>query len=430
MNKDDGSQTVASVELYRDEQSSRTYTGAPARFRIGSVDFGGWQIHPVATVSRDFASNDAYLVKVNYDVNLGTGAPEPIWMDAGFEFQDEGVAVLDALPRSVRSPTCASRYVLTTHLGFDAATDTCQNTPAPSSSSHANIVMPAVVPVVEVFGVGGPIIRWRHSVTQGGTGPVGSQTGWLALLVPAGCRELHVRALGGYASTAYRLKGGQAAAKPDAFTVRLPMPAERAPTVAPPPADKARADGAASLSVRLGFAVDIVGYSERSEPGQYLVQQRLDALMREIMSDIDIALDDGYVQHTGDGMNVFMPLETDISHALPALLTATAGRLAADNQRHTDRMRLRMAIDFGPVRQAATGFSGNTIVSFGRLVESSPIRKAIKDNVRTDLVVLISDWLYWSIVSHGYGGLEPGRFTRVLAVVKSFQAEAWLWTSA
>ena len=49
-----------------------------------------------------FPACDAYLVKVNYDISLAADAPEPIWVDAGFEFHDEGVAVADALPRSVR----------------------------------------------------------------------------------------------------------------------------------------------------------------------------------------------------------------------------------------------------------------------------------------------------------------------------------------
>ncbi len=420
----DAAQPLARVGLCLVGESSRAFTGAPARFTIGSVDFGGWQIHPVAAMPQGFPACDAYLVKVNYDIALAADAPEPIWVDAGFEFHDEGVAVADALPRSVRKPTGASRHTLTAHLAFDVADDAATHGAALDSPLHQGIPMPPLTPIVEVFGIGGPRIRWRYTATTGAAGTaghVGSQVSWLALLVPAGCGELHVEACAGYGSTPHRMMGMQAKATPDTFTVRLPS------KLGGTPADEAAAP--AALTVRMGFVVDVVGYSKRTEPCQYAVQQRLAALIHDVLDDVGFSLDENFVQGTGDGMNVFLPTGTDISRALPGLLEATATRLGIDNQRHTDRIRLRMATDLGPVRQAAAGFSGNTIISFGRLVDSAPIRDAISDHPDADLAALVSDRLYEFVVSQGYPGLDPARFTPVRAVVKSFQAGAWLWTS-
>ncbi len=131
----DAAQPLARVGLCLVGESSRAFTGAPARFTIGSVDFGGWQIHPVAAMPQGFPACDAYLVKVNYDISLAADAPEPIWVDAGFEFHDEGVAVADALPRSVRKPTGASRHTLTAHLAFDVADDAATHGAALDSPS-------------------------------------------------------------------------------------------------------------------------------------------------------------------------------------------------------------------------------------------------------------------------------------------------------
>jgi class 3 adenylate cyclase len=256
------------------------------------------------------------------------------------------------------------------------------------------------------------------------------------LLVPAGSGELHVRACARFASTPGLLDGRRPSAAPEPFTVRLPAgrpagsPAGRpAGSLAGTSAAGTRvAGGPAPLSVRMGFVVDVVGYSQRTEPGQYALQRRLAALIAEVMDGIGVKLEPEYVQGTGDGMNAFLPEGTDVSRALPALLGRAAAALRRDNQRHGDRMRLRIATDLGPVRQAATGFSGNTIIAFGRLVDSAPIRDAMARHPDADLAVLVSGWLYESVVSQGYPGLDPAEFTRVQAVVKSFQADAWLWT--
>jgi class 3 adenylate cyclase len=234
------------------------------------------------------------------------------------------------------------------------------------------------------------------------------------LLIPAGSGELHVRATARHASAPGSLAGRRPSVTPAAFTIRLP---------ADPPTE----DSPVPLSVRMGFVVDVVGYSQRAEPHQYALQQRLAALITDVMDEIGVRLEPGYVQGTGDGMNVFLPVDTDISRALPALLASVGARLRRDNQRHQDRIRLRVATDLGPVRPAATGFSGNTIIAFGRLVDSAPIRDAMARHPDADLAVLVSDWLYQHVVSHGYGGLDPAEFSRVQAVVKSFQADAWLW---
>ena len=441
MSEQAGLQLLAHVDLGVASESSRTFTGAPAQLTIGSVDFGGWQVHLVAASPAEFPASDVYLVKANYDVGLVTDAPAPIWVEAGFEFDDEDVSIADALPRSVRERVGACRYALTDHLAFDMTDDAIQDSLLPGHLLHRNIPMPALDPVIEVFGIGGSRIRWRHVAAAGTPGPVGSQVRWLALLVPTGCRELRARAHARYASTPHRLKGMRPGATPDTFTVRLPaQPGWPARSLDGPVSaggqdvrglgDESDLSAAAqaALTVRMGFVVDVVGYSQRTEPGQYAVQSRLTALIRDVMAELGISFDENYAQGTGDGMNVFLPAGADISRALPALLETTAARLSRDNQEHADRIRLRMATDLGPVRPASAGFSGQTIISFGRLVDSAPIRAAIADQPDTDLAALVSDWLYESVIKQGYAGVDPAQFTRVRAVVKSFQADAWLWT--
>lgn len=415
---------LASVGLSLADESSRDFTRAPAAVTLGSVDFGGWQIHSVAGALPDFPAGTVYLVKVNYDVLLAAGTPAPTWVEAGFEFLDEDAVVIDALPRSVWEATPARRYNLTAELAFSLADDAPPGGTVVGPPLRENIPVPPLTSVLEVLGIGSSFIRWRHIQSTDSAVPPGSQVGWLVLLVPAGCRDVQVRARAGYASTPHRLQGRQPSAAPDTFTVRLP-----APPAGPPPGPGMDDSADDALSMRMGFVIDVAGYSQRTEPGQHAVQRRLTALVGEVVRDIGITLDRCYTQDTGDGMNVFLPPATDVSRALPTLLMATANRLSRDNQQYTDRIRLRMAIDFGPVRKAAAGFSGNTVISFGRLVDSEPIREAVSGPLAADLAVLVSDWLFATVVSQGYGFLDPAQFTRIQAIVRSFQADAWLWTS-
>jgi class 3 adenylate cyclase len=410
MSEQSASPALARVSLWLDAGESRGYIGTPARFTIGWVDFGGWLVDRVAAPQPIRPDSAAYLIKVNYDVGLAPGAPPPAWVEAGFEFEDEDVAVVDALPRRVRASADARSYLLTEHLAFQEA-----DVAVPEGFPfRGGIVVPPLDPDIDAFGIGKSRVRWRHTTVPGTAGPVGSQTGWLVLLAPARSGELHVVATARHALAAGSLAGRRPTAAPAAFTIRLP---------AGPPAP----DSPVPLSVRMGFVVDVVGYSQRTEPHQYALQQRLAALITEVMGEIGVRLEPEYVQGTGDGMNVFLPVDTDISRTLPALLASVGTRLRRDNQQHQDRIRLRVATDLGPVRPAATGFSGNTIIAFGRLVDSAPIRDAMAGHPDADLAVLVSDWLYQYFVSQGYGGLDPAEFTRVQAVVKSFQADAWLW---
>jgi hypothetical protein len=425
---------LARANLCLIAEENRVYVGAPARITIGSVGFGGWQVHLVASSPQAFPGSDAYLIKVNYDVGLAPDAPVPTWVEAGFEFDDEGVAVIDALPRGVHRPTAASRYLLTEHLAFDVDGAVRRDSYPAGHPLREGIPMPPLDPDIEAFGIGRPRIRWRHTAAPGAAVPAGSQVGWLALVTSAGCRELRIHASARYASTSRHMAGRRPGATSEECTVRLPAPGPLGAPLAGASSSSAGQARASSpslppLSVRMGFVVDVVGYSQRTEPGQYALQQRLAALITEVMGAAGIRLEPEYLQGTGDGMNVFLPAGADVSRALAALLRPAATWLHRDNQDHADRIRLRVATDLGPVRPAATGFSGNTIIAFGRLVDSAPIREAITRQPDADLAVLVSDWLFGAIVSQGYAGLDPAQFTRVQAVVKHYQADAWLWTS-
>ncbi|WP_405725091.1 BN6_48550 family protein [Streptomyces sp. NBC_00028] len=184
------------------------------------------------------------------------------------------------------------------------------------------------------------------------------------------------------------------------------------------------------ISVRMGFAVDIERYSSRTSPDKARVQERLAALVREVLGDMGHRMEETDHQDTGDGMNVFLPADAELHRALPQLLLSWQTRLVADNDRYRDRMRLRMSTAFGPVGIAALGFAGSTIVDVSRLLNSAVLRGALTEHPDIDLAVLVSEQLYAYVVGEGYPGLDARRFERRLVEVKEFRQHAWLWIPA
>jgi hypothetical protein len=178
---------------------------------------------------------------------------------------------------------------------------------------------------------------------------------------------------------------------------------------------------------RLGFGVDLVGYGARSAPEKEQAQRRLRGLLTGVLGDLGVAQDETDTQVSGDGVLAFLPARVPVPVALPALLRSWCQRLAADNARYADRMRLRMAVAVGPVGWSELGFTGGTVVELGRLLDCGPLRTAI-DEHPGDLAVLVSDALFTPVVRQRYPGLDPDRFTPCAIRVKEYAAQAWLWT--
>jgi hypothetical protein len=196
---------------------------------------------------------------------------------------------------------------------------------------------------------------------------------------------------------------------------------------APRPA--ATIDAPAPVTIRMGFAVDVAGYSARPAGAKLDAQARTASIVGEVLRDMNLDIADTDHHGTGDGMIVFLPPSVEIHRVLPPLIRITASRLAADNRRYHDRLRLRLAAAVGPLGVAAIGFGNNTIVECARMVDSDAIKSALKDNPDADLAVLVSEELYSWVIGEGYDGLDPAEFRHVDVHVKDFDKSGWLWVT-
>lgn len=205
----------------------------------------------------------------------------------------------------------------------------------------------------------------------------------------------------------------------------------------------ARSDTGSGRKLRIGFVLDVAGYGARSAPLQAEVQQRLPELVRLVLSECGLHLagdardasdDNGSrdaVEHewTGDGINAMLPSDIDPTVVLPVLIRSLAARLAADNARADDRIRVRMAVGIGLVTHSGAGFGGPMIVEINRMVGSARLRAALADNPAADLAVAVSDQVHSMIIKPGYPGIPCAQFRPVLVAEKEFSGTAWIWVS-
>jgi hypothetical protein len=169
----------------------------------------------------------------------------------------------------------------------------------------------------------------------------------------------------------------------------------------------------------MGLQVDIVDYGRRREDDREDLEERMRTLMREMF--VRAGLQYAGLTHVGDGMRVILTPQTDPAEALNAVLTTTARALADDNQRYRDRMRLRMALDFGLARHTEHGLIGNLVIDLRRLIDSAAIRGAVADHPEWDLVALVSNRLCELVKP------EQLSFEQIDVVAKEYAAQAWLW---
>src|SRR5438034_2957704 len=154
-------------------------------------------------------------------------------------------------------------------------------------------------------------------------------------------------------------------------------------------------------------AMDVAGSGHRDDR----LQLRMRADLREMVSE---ALPDDSLSTVadctdlGDGLRLIVP--ACVSPAV--LLDPLVPRLATALRHHRKaasaaaRLRLRVAIHTGLLHRDAAGWAGQPLVTCARMLDATPVRRLLAAVDDADLILVVSDTVYGSVVRHGCG-LEP-----------------------
>ncbi|MBT2208732.1 SEFIR domain-containing protein [Actinomadura sp. NEAU-AAG7] len=201
------------VDLTLIDEGGRWVDLEPDGVCIGVVTLRGWEIHPVHASPEVLGEHDAYLIKLNYELDLG---PDPIrmnWFEIGFAFSaGDGiapVAVADALPRTGMAEETV--YSLNRRLQF-----------APHTAGMGpDAIVPAISHQVTLFGVGGNRPRWRNMAVQGENVRSGSHAAWLSLFVPRGTQKVAIEFSVRYALPPEEILGSRPGRGTQTFAIAL-----------------------------------------------------------------------------------------------------------------------------------------------------------------------------------------------------------------
>jgi len=192
--------------------------------------------------------------------------------------------------------------------------------------------------------------------------------------------------------------------------------------------------GPSAAAVRLCMAADVASYSQRPN---YLAEQTQTWLVRALADARRVAgLDESAVavQAQGDGQFTVLPVGIDESMVIPLLIGGLSNALRRTNDTlgPTERVRLRVALHRGLMKPADSGWVGTAAIAVHRILDSPPLRAALRDNPDVDYVLGVPDVLYRDVIRHSSLPPLPDTFTEVTVELpeKQFVEHIWLHVPA
>lgn len=176
------------------------------------------------------------------------------------------------------------------------------------------------------------------------------------------------------------------------------------------------------------LAADASGYGRSDDRRQSEIHHDLPRLMSRAAAGAGLDRSQWHIQPKGDEELAVYPMDGSEPRLVDDFVRHLVWELGEYNSVRVPalRMRLRLAVDHGPVELAPNGFAGATVVAVSRLLSSEHLYKALRVHEQADLVVLLSDHVYRSTVGSGHTTLTPVDFREVSVRVKEYEAAAWL----
>lgn len=177
------------------------------------------------------------------------------------------------------------------------------------------------------------------------------------------------------------------------------------------------------------FVVDIERYS-RIESGQrqaQVVKDLPDVLVKAArLAHLD--RDTWRIQQRGDGEFSLIPVTVPKAQLVADYIRELVTELAFYNRwRNEDgRLRVRVALHHGEARIEQGNFPGNAPVVACRLVDSEPLKNALRAAPEAHLALILSDRMFEDTVSERERGLDPGNYTRFEIKQEKWEGIGWV----
>ena len=181
------------------------------------------------------------------------------------------------------------------------------------------------------------------------------------------------------------------------------------------------------------FAVDIAGFTraDRDDDIRLYLHEELYRILEQAFDGSGIPWKSCFPEDRGDGALVVIPP----SIAAKAIIDPLPERLRSLIRRHNHvscdaaRIQLRAAAHLGPVDHDGHGFIGSDVNFLFRMLDARPLKSALA-STGADLALIVSDYVYRSIVCRHPSMVSPDAFHLVRFQVKYAKAQAWTYLSS
>jgi class 3 adenylate cyclase len=165
------------------------------------------------------------------------------------------------------------------------------------------------------------------------------------------------------------------------------------------------------------FAVDIESSTRCSDPAKAHLRRSMYDLVEQALNAGGLTgpFRDPFIDR-GDGvLTLIHPVDQAPKTVLLDTVVPSLGSLLArHNTHHPDRpVRLRAVVHAGEVTYDDNGCFGEALDVAFRLLDADRVKRMLR-STRAPMVLVVSDDLHRNVVRHGYDGIDPGAFSRLL----------------
>lgn len=194
--------------------------------------------------------------------------------------------------------------------------------------------------------------------------------------------------------------------------------------------------GAETVGLRTGelvyglvVAVDIEGFSKLDVLAQSASQVLLERLLDRASAAVGLSRDQWrYRQPRGDGELAVLPGDADVASVVADwtnVLACGLRELRSDPRCHP-KLRLRVAMNHGPLTAGQFGPVGEAPIVACRLLDARPTKAALTSDPASDLVLVVSRQLFDDVVATRFRDLSAERFRPMRATIKGTTYRGYL----
>jgi hypothetical protein len=194
------------------------------------------------------------------------------------------------------------------------------------------------------------------------------------------------------------------------------------------PGSAAALPGGGQVCAMLAFDIEGFTRPDRDEDIRIHLHKALYEILTEAFEGSGLPWDECHREDRGDGALVILPPSMPsqpVIHPLPERLRSL---LRSHNRivRDAAQLRLRVAAHIGPVYSDAYGAIGDDLNLLFRMIDAAPLRKALAQS-KTELALVVSDYMYDSLVKRHPTLVDPALFSPLKTQVKGMRVSARIY---